>query len=420
MKECIVLKGDIIWTERPDRFSYQEDGYLLVEDGKIAGVSECAPRGEYELLDFTGSLITPGLTDLHLHAPQYSYAGLYMDEELLQWLENHTFPYEARFSDVSYAEKAYGCFVSDLKGSSTARAAIFGTIHRESTLLLMRMLEKAGLSGYVGKVSMDRNSPDILRETTEEAMIEEERFLEESSVFTGIRPIITPRFIPSCTDPLMSGLGKMAAEKGLPVQSHLDENQSEIGWVRELCPWSRSYADAYDRFGMLGERTIMAHVVWPDEDEIRLLRDRGVYVAHSPSSNTNLSSGIAPVRRLLEEGVKVGLATDVAGGSTLSMFRIITDAVQVSKLRTRYVDGSDRPLSFPEAFYLASKGGGSFFGLTGSFESGYDADILVIDDSLRPYVMRSELSLPERLEYYAYRHPDEFISAKFIKGRRII
>ena len=419
MKNGIVLRGDLIWTEGPDRFRYIEGGYLSMEGGIIKGVSAKPPR-EGTILDYSGSLIIPGLSDLHLHAPQYSYAGLFMDEELLEWLEHHTFPEEARFADTGYAAKAYGAFVSDLTKGSTTRFSAFATIHRESSLLLMRLLEDAGLSGYVGKVSMDRNSPEELSEDTHEAIEEEIRFIDEASSFSRVRPIVTPRFIPSCSDELMEALGKIAGERDLPLQSHLDENPSEVEWVRALCPWADSYASAYGRFSALGPRTIMAHCVWPTEKEIGLLASTGTYVAHSPSSNGNLSSGIAPVRAFLEEGVNVGLATDVAGGSSLSMFRMITDSIQVSKLRWRLVDDTRKPLRFPEAFYLASKGGGSFFGKVGSFEPGYDADILVIDDWKGSTVLRSELSVPERLEFYAYRHPEEFISAKFVKGRRII
>ena len=392
MKNGIVLRGDLIWTEGPDRFRYIEGGYLSIEGGIIKGVSAEPPR-EGTILDYSGSLIIPGLSDLHLHAPQYSYAGLFMDEELLEWLEHHTFPEEARFAD---------------------------TIHRESSLLLMRLLEDAGLSGYVGKVSMDRNSPKELSEDTHEAVEEEILFIDEASSFSRVRPIVTPRFIPSCSDELMEALGKIAGERDLPLQSHLDENPSEIEWVRTLCPWAESYAAAYDRFSALGPRTIMAHCVWPTEKEIRLLASTGTYVAHSPSSNGNLSSGIAPVRTFLEEGVNVGLATDVAGGSSLSMFRMITDSIQVSKLRWRLVDDTRKPLRFPEAFYLASKGGGSFFGKVGSFETGYDADIIVLNDGAFPSVLRSELSVPERLEMHAYRHSEAPVAAKFVRGERII
>ena len=282
-------------------------------------------------------------------------------------------------------------------------------------------MEEAGLHGYVGKVSMDRNSPDSLRETTADAIEDELEFLDKASEYRNVKPIVTPRFIPSCTDELLLALGKVAKERDLPVQTHLDENPGEIEWVKELLPDSKSYAEAYESFGLLDTKTIMAHSVWITEEEMDILQSHGAYIAHSPSSNMNLSSGIAPIRRFMDRGINTGLATDTAGGSSLSMFRMITDAITSSKLRWRLVDNSLAPLKFSEAFYLASKGGGSFFGKAGSFEEGYAADILVLDDvSSEMTVLAPDLSLPEKLEFYAYRAPDRRPVAKYVAGKRIV
>ena len=415
-----ALKGNLIWTEEPGCFRVLENGYLLIKDDRIAAVS-AEPFAGVMTEDFGSRLIIPGLYDLHLHAPQYMFAGLFMDDELLVWLDKHTFPLEARFSDIDFAAKAYKAFVDDLKYSFTVRASVFGTIHKDSTLLLMSLLEEAGLHGYVGKVSMDRNSPDSLRETTADAIEDELEFLDKVSEFRNAKQIVTPRFIPSCSDGLLCALGSISKEHDLPVQTHLDENPGEIEWVKELMPDSKSYAEAYERFGLLDTKSIMAHCVWITEEEMDILQSHGSYIAHSPSSNMNLSSGIAPVRRFLERGMNIGLATDTAGGSSLSMLRMITDAIASSKLRWRLVDDSLAPLRFSEAFYLASKGGGSFFGNAGSFEEGYAADILVLDDaSSEMTVLSPELSLPEKLEFYAYRAPDRRPFAKYVAGKRIV
>ncbi len=415
-----ALKGNLIWTEEPGCFRVLENGYLLIKDDRIAAVS-AEPFAGVMTEDFGSRLIIPGLYDLHLHAPQYMFAGLFMDDELLVWLDKHTFPLEARFSDIDFAAKAYKAFVDDLKYSFTVRASVFGTIHKDSTLLLMSLLEEAGLHGYVGKVSMDRNSPDSLRETTADAIEDELEFLDKVSEYRNVKPIVTPRFIPSCSDGLLCALGSISKEHDLPVQTHLDENPGEIEWVKELMPDSKSYAEAYERFGLLDTKSIMAHCVWITEEEMDILQSHGSYIAHSPSSNMNLSSGIAPVRRFLERGMNIGLATDTAGGSSLSMLRMITDAIASSKLRWRLVDDSLAPLRFSEAFYLASKGGGSFFGNAGSFEEGYAADILVLDDaSSEMTVLSPELSLPEKLEFYAYRAPDRRPFAKYVAGKRIV
>lgn len=415
-----LIKGDIVYSSQDARLMERKNSYLGFENGRITGIYDSLPEGEHEVLDRTGCLVIPGLSDLHLHAPQYQYAGLYMDEELLEWLEKHTFPEESKYKDVGYAEKAYGIFVDDLAKSETTRFAVFGTIHRKSTLLLMKKLSASGLKGFVGKVNMDRNSPEYLIEKTDDSIDETKVWLDEAASIDGVGPIITPRFIPSCSNWLLERLGVLATERGLPVQSHLDENPSEVEWVKSLCPWSRSYSDAYDRFSLFGTTpTIMAHAVWPDDDEIALMGKRKVFVAHSPSSNANLSSGIAPVRRFLDNGIPVGLATDVAGGSTLSMFRMMTSAIEQSKLRWRYVDSSLRPLTFAEAFHLATRMGGSFFGNVGAFEPGFEADILVIDPSMLHTTLYGDLSPAERLEAYCYRKPGEGLMDKFVAGRRI-
>ena len=426
--EAFVVKGDFVFSESREKLHCMKDGYLLVENGHCGGLFErfdTLPETckALPLRDYSGKLIVPGLTDLHIHAPQYMYRGLWMDMELLDWLNRHTFPEEARFRDLSFAETAYRQFAEDMRNGGTTRLCVFGTIHTDATLCLMDLLEAQGLRAYVGKVNMDRNSPDILRETTEESISETKRWLQKAAAgnYRHVKPILSPRFIPSCTDRLMKELGDMIREQGFALQSHLSENQSEVEWVKELCPWSKSYGDAYDRPGCFGGEenpTIMAHCVWCSDEEIALMKKNHVFVAHSPSSNTNLSSGIAPVRKYLDEGVQMGLATDVAGGSTRSIFRVMADAVQVSKLYWRLIDQTKKPLTMPEAFYLGTKGGGAFFGKCGSFEKGYAADILVLDESRIPTAL-TDLSLEERLERFVYLGDDRDVLHKYIEGEQL-
>ena len=424
-----ILKGTICHTPSLEEMQVVEDGYVLCEDGVSKGVTERIPDswGEAPVEDYTGKLIIPGLVDLHMHAPQYSFRGTGMDLELLDWLNKETFPEETRYADLSYADRAYSIFADSLRRGATTRACIFATLHVPATLLLMEKLEKTGLKTMVGKVNMDRNSPDTLRERDAAVSAEatKEWFLAVqektgSGKWRNTAPILTPRFTPTCTDELMERLGELQKAYHLPVQSHLSENPGEIAWVKELCPWSDSYGDAYDRFGLLGGgdcKTVMAHCVYSDEKEQELLRERGVWVAHCPQSNTNLSSGIAPVREFLERGLKVGLGSDVAGGSSASIFRAMTDAIQVSKLYWRLVDSSKRALTLKEAFYLATRGGGSFFGKVGSFEEGYELDALVLDDELlraaRPFTAE------QRLERICYLGDERQIAAKFVAGEKL-
>lgn len=419
-RASFVLKGDLCWSRDPQHLAAVRDGWLVCLEGRSAGVFDRLPEA-YEALpleDHTGRLVVPGLTDLHVHAPQYAFRALGMDLELLDWLEARVFPEEAKYAALEYAERAYGRFVEAMKRSPNTRACVFATVHAAAAERLMELLEAAGLEALVGKVNMDRNCPDSLREPDAETSLRETAaWLDRvEGRFEHVKPILTPRFTPSCTDALMAGLGRLSRERNLPVQSHLSENQGEVAWVRELCPQARFYGDAYDRFGLFGggQKTVMAHCVLSGDGEIALMKERGVYVAHCPQSNANLSSGVAPARRYLDEGLHVGLGSDVAGGASLSIFRAMADAVQCSKLRWRLQDQSFKPLTVPEAFFLGTAGGGSFFGKVGSFDPGYELDAVVLDD--RRLGTAFGLTVEERLERCVYLSEDREVVKKFVKG----
>jgi len=427
-RQNFVLKGNLCYSLDEKNLSVVEQGYLVCEDGVSAGVYETLPEEyrQYPVVDYGDKLIVPGLVDLHVHAPQYAFRGLGMDMELLDWLNTHTFPEEAKYRDLEYAASAYGIFAEQMKHSATTRACIFATVHREATELLMDLMEETGLKTMVGKVNMDRNTPDYLVEDdAPQSAGDTIRWLDESAGrYERTKPILTPRFIPSVTDDLMGGLNVIRKRYHLPVQSHLSENQGEIAWVKELCPWSSCYGDAYDKQGMFGRdgdgyecKTIMAHCVYSGEEERKLLKERGVYVAHCPQSNTNLASGIAPARRYLEEGIHIGLGSDVAGGFTESIFRAMADAVQVSKLYWRLVDESAKPLTMEEAFYMGTKGGGSFFGKVGSFEKGYELDAVILDDAKLKHPQ--PLEIKERLERFIYLSDERHIVGKYVAGSKI-
>ena len=422
VNKTFAIKGDICFAKELGRLETSENSYLVCEDGKVAGVFATLPdkyKG-IEIKDYSGKLVCPGLSDIHVHAPQYSFRGLGMDLELLDWLNTNTFPEESHYRDMEYAKKAYDIFTEDMRISATTRAVVFATIHKDATEYLMDSFDKAGLGAYIGKVNMDRNSPDFYVEDTKESVKTTLEWLDDvTGRYELVKPIITPRFVPSCTDELMKELGRIVSEKKLPVQSHLSENLSEIDWVKALAPESKGYADAYDRFGLFGTggKTVMAHCVHMREDEIELIKKQGVFVAHCPQSNVNLRSGISPMREFLEAGVKSGLASDLAGGASINMFKAVTDAIQVSKLYWRIVDDTKKALTFPEAFYLATKGGGEFFGKVGSFEAGYEFDAIVIDDSMAktPLTLNAE----QRLERTMYLCHSNSIAAKFVAGRQL-
>lgn len=432
MSQKTIIKGNIIYMKDIHTVETIEHGYLFIRDGLVEQIlSEQEYREKIKLadqksksemvIDYGDRLIIPGMADLHLHASQYAFCGLGMDRELLDWLEKYAFPEEMRFADRDYAKAAYQRFTEDLLHSPTTRACIYTTIHRESSLLLVEMLERAGISGYVGKVNMDRNSPEALTEDTKTALQDTEGFIKEVLEHCkNIKPILTPRFIPSCSDELMKGLAVLQKKYQLPVQSHLSENLSEIELVKELNRTAECYGDAYDMYGLFGgdHSAVMAHCVYSTDDELRLMKKNDVYVAHCANSNYSLSSGIAPIRKYLEAGLKLGLGTDVAGGFSLSMFRAIQDTITVSKLYWRMIDQTAAPLSLKETFYLATMGGGSFFGKVGSFLPGYEADLLILEDY--PEKCGKQVSLLERLERICYLADKDTVYAKYVKGKQVL
>ena len=420
----MIIKGNFIYMTSRTDMQIRQQQFLHVEDGIVQSFYTELPKQfcEEEVKDYGDAIIIPAFCDLHVHAPQYTFRAMGMDMELLEWLETNTFPEEAKYQDLEYARRAYRIFTDNLKRSATTRACIFGTIHRDATLLLMDQLEQSGLVTYVGKVNMDRNCPDYLREeSAEESGIQTVEWIKDvlHKKYQNTMPILTPRFTPSCSDELMENLKKIQMYYQIPVQSHLSENPGEIAWVKELCPWSEFYGDAYDRFGLFGAdcKTVMAHCVYSGKEEQQRMKENGVFIAHCPESNMNLSSGVAPVRTFLEEGLHVGIGSDVAGGSTENLFKAMALAIQASKLRWRMQDDSLKPLTLEEVFYIATKGGGEFFGNVGSFEPGFELDAVVLDDTR--IVHSQNLDVRARLERMIYLADEREVRAKYVRGREI-
>ena len=431
MDNSFVIKGNVCQTINPKALDLYENAFVVCVNGKSKGVFNALPK-EFQslpLLDYGDALIFPGMVDMHVHAPQFAFRGTSMDLELMDWLNQYTFPEEEKYEDLEYAKKAYEMFVGALQKSATSRSVIFATRHRFATELLMQLMEESGLISYVGKVNMDREASDNLTEKSADisAYTTFGWINAVKDKYTRTKPILTPRFIPCCTDKLMEELREIQMAYGIPVQSHLSESKGEIDFVKFLRPLNEFYGDSYNEYDLFGKnddintdvKTVMAHCVWSTDGEVELMRKNGVFVAHCPASNMNLTSGIAPIRKYLDLGLNIGLGSDIAGGHSLSIFRAITDAIQVSKMYFRMVDENYKPLTFSEAFYLATKGGGKFFGKVGSFEDGYDFDAVILNDGV--LIHPQPLNLAERMERAVYLGLDEKeITAKFVAGTKVL
>lgn len=411
-----ICRGNIIYAGDRNRLTVHEDSYLVVKDGIVEGIYPVLPEqyASLEVKDYGRGLIIPAFTDLHVHAPQYVQRGIGMDVLLSDWLNQYTFPQEARFADMEYAKNVYDAFVDDLIRQGTFHTAIFATIHREATDYLFARLEEKGLYAFVGKVNMDVHSPDCLCETTEESLRETRRYLESHTSCTTVKPILTPRFAPTCSRELMHGLGKLSREFHCGLHTHLVESKWEAAEALRLFPECRSDAEIYEQAGLLENGpSILAHVIFPSEEDVRILKKYHGVSVHCPDATTNIIAGIMPTAALQDQDLAIALGSDVGGGHQLAIYRQVSRAVQMSKLKGFYEPENNRAVSFAHAFYLATKAGGSVFGNVGSLEKGYRFNALVIE-SMEDKGLT--LSPEERLERFCYTGDDRNIVARYLSG----
>jgi guanine deaminase len=357
-------------------YRYFERGYVAVHDGRIVGVGEYEEKPEGEVVDFgDDALIAPGFVDTHLHAPQLEMIGSY-GGELLEWLNRYTFPTERKFADPEHARRVARAFYAELLRNGTLTALIFSTIHPQATDIFFEEAERSGFRGIIGKTMMDRHAPDYLLDASAQQSYDESLALLQKWHGRGLlRYAITPRFAPTSTPELLEAAGQLKSEyPDAWVHSHISENRNEVRWVQELFP-EAEYADVYDRYGLLDEKTVLAHGVWLTAEELDLLARRGARISHCPNSNLFLGSGLFPLHRVLDAGVVVGLGTDIGGGTTPSIFNAMADAYKVQQVQSV-------SLSPYHLWYLATLGGARALKLereTASLEQGKSADFVVLD-----------------------------------------
>jgi guanine deaminase len=416
-----AYRGNIAYTKTKDCFEFLENGYVIVDGAKVVATAGILPDAyrNAEVVDYGDSLIIPGFVDAHVHPCQLPNIGLGYDMELLPWLEAYTYRQEMRFADLSYAHRVYSWYLKELWSNGVTRSIAMATTHKDATVLLMELYAKAGLGAYVGKVNQDCNCgrPEFMEDTDASIRDTEEWLSRTLGISEYVKPILTPTINIICTAKLMKAVGELADRYDLPVQAHLSENRTEVAFCRELYPEEKDFGSVYDKFGLFGtHKTMMAHCIHTTDNEMKLMRERGILAAHCPASNLNLQSGIMQVRRYLDEGIPVGLGSDIAGGDTLSPFANMARAIQSAKMLWLQ-DADNGRLETTEAFYIATKGGGAFFGKVGSFEPGYDFDALVVDDSRLNSV--NGYTMKERIERLIYAGEARDIRERFVAGRNI-
>ena len=401
-----VIKASFFHSPEYGGIEFLKQALVFVSsDGIISKVIRQDDKNYLELLDrhskdnhffdFKDKILLPGFIDLHIHAPQWPQAGLALDDELSYWLNNFTFPLESKYQDLDYAREVYSDLVKTLLANGTTSAMYFGTIHNEATLELAKICASYGQRGFVGKVVMDDKTmnPDFYRDnSTKEAIENTEKFIIDvqtlaKDVFQGVYPVITPRFVPSCTDNALLELGKLAKKYNCYIQSHCSESDWEHNFVIER--FGKRDSEVLDQFGLLTDKSIMAHGNFIDSDDADIFKKKKSSICHCPISNSYFANAVFPVNQLKKQGLNICLGTDISGGFSPSLYDNIKHSVMASRMLNDGVDNklsadnrgtNNAKVSVFEAFYLATTGGGEALKLPlGIFKEGYICDFQVID-----------------------------------------
>jgi guanine deaminase len=444
-----AFRGSALHTPARGLLEFLPDALIVVDaDGKILAIHRHdAPHTAAIVAQFAaaGTLVTlepgqywlPGLIDLHVHAPQWPQLGKALDRPLEEWLQVHTFPLEARFADLEYAQTVYESLVPALLANGTTTAVYYGSIHLPATQKLADTCLKCSQRALIGKVAMDdpTQCPPYYRDASAQAGEDDTRaFIDYVRSMPGnasglIRPVITPRFIPSCSDPLLYGLGKLARETGCHVQTHCSESDWEHRYVLERCKASDTLA--LEHFGLLSRRTILAHGNFIGDPDVATLLKHGSSIAHCPLSNTYFSDAVFPVRRMLQRGLSVGLGTDIAGGASPSVLENARHAIIASRTLECGVDPAldreqrrrpDSRIDALTAFWLATAAGGIALDLPiGVFREGYQFDAIAIDADVPNSNLRLDRadSPEEILQKIIYHAARANIREVWVANRRV-
>lgn len=408
---------------------YESDG-LLVVGPDATGRQVVRAAGAYQALaanhpgvavtQLPGRILAPGFIDLHVHFPQTDVIGS-PAEGLLPWLENYTFPHEARFAEHAYAAAVAGVFLDELRRNGVTTALTFCTSHPHSVDALLEECGRRGLRMIAGKVLQDRHSPDGVRDETEQSLVDTESLIRRWQGRGRLGYAITPRFAPSCSEAQLRGAGELAARHpDVWIQSHVAENRDEVRWARELFPGARSYLAVYQDFGLLRERAVYAHCIHFDDDDRALMRDTGAAAAVSPTSNLFLGSGFFDYEGARRVGFRHGLASDVGGGTSFCPFHTMLAAYYVGR------EGQTKPgvsLGPQDLWWQHTAGAAQALGLEGvigNLRPGCEADFVVIDPRATPLLARKTQharDLDELLFSLIVLGDDRAIAQVYVDGR---
>lgn len=404
---------------------YFEDGLLILKGGKVQELGPAAtllpslPPGT-AVTDYRSRLIMPGFVDTHVHFAQTDIIASH-GEQVLQWLERYTFPEEQRFADETHAQDVAAFTVREMLRNGTTTSMVFATVHKNSVDAVMRVAEKAGVCMIAGKVMMDRNCPPELSDTADSSYIDSKELITRWHGAGGgrLRYAVTPRFAPTSSERQLELAGRLLDEHpGVYLQSHLAENKSECQWVQELFPWSKSYLDVYQRFGLLRPRAVYAHCIHLNDNDRKLMAEKGAAMAFCPTSNLFLGSGLFDAASTARSGVRLGIGTDVGGGTSFSILRTLHEAYKVIHLTGQSMD------AFQGLYHATLGGARSLYldGEIGNFEVGKYGDFVVLDPAATPLIerrMARASSLAERLFVLMMMGDEHMVAATHVQGRKV-
>ncbi len=401
---------------------YFEDGLLVVDDGSIIAVGDAVEllveNPDIAVEAFPDMLIVPGLIDCHVHFPQVDIIASY-GERLLDWLDRYAYPCEMRFADAAYADAAAGFFLDELLRNGTTSAAVFATVHPQSVDAIFKAADVRNMRLIAGKVLMDRNCPDELCDDPASAYGDSKQLIERWHGKGRLGYAITPRFAVTSSEEQLAAAGRLASDfPDTWVHTHLAENQAEIDEVADQFSWSSSYLDVYDHFGLLRKRSVFAHCLHlRDDDRIRM-SEQGAAAAFCPSSNLFLGSGLFDLRAMHDAAVRTGLASDVGGGTSLSMLRTMGEAYKVLQLQHQNLPAA-------RALYLATLGAAEALRLEdriGNLVPGKEADFIVLDPQGTDISARrlADIHSPDELLFaLTMLADDRNVAATFVNGERV-
>ncbi|GAB7535431.1 guanine deaminase [Burkholderia sp. 3C] len=415
----LTFRGDP--AHAADATAFEDDGLVIVEDGRVAASGAYAALAgrlapDTQVVALRDKLIVPGFIDTHIHYPQTDMIAS-PAPGLLPWLDTYTFPTERRFEDPAHAREVAGFFVGQLLAAGTTTALVYCTVHKQSADAFFEVSEAHNLRMIAGKVLMDRNCPEFLRDTARSGYDDSAELIARWHGRGRQMYALTPRFAPTSTVEQLEACADLARRHpDVFVQSHVAENVDEVKWAAELFPGHRSYLDIYDRHGLLRPRAVYGHCIHLDDEDRRRIAETRTVIAHCPTSNFFLGSGLFDFDRATAQHAPLSLATDVGGGTSFSMLQTMNEAHKVARL-------SGYHLSATRMFWLATAGAAQALALdaeVGTLAPGSEADFVVLDPAATPLLARRSAraeSLEELLFALAMLGDDRAVHSTYAAGR---